>query len=81
MGESFIGLPGIDAASESRPEPLVSSDMRDARPVSVCGSRSLRRPSMSSSPGSVASLYHDESMESTTGWNGNKRNVHALQSR
>jgi hypothetical protein len=49
MGESFMGLPGVDAASESRPEPLVSSDMRVARPVSVCGSRSLRRPSISSS--------------------------------
>lgn len=58
MGDSLIGLPCAEAASESRPEPVVSSDMRAARPVSVCGSRSLRSPSMSSSPGSVASLYH-----------------------
>ena len=56
MGESLIGLPGADAASERTPEPVVSSDMRAARPASVCGSRSLRRPSTSSSPGSVASL-------------------------
>jgi len=57
MGDSLIGLPCAEAASESRPEPVVSSDMRAARPVSVCGSRSLRSPSTSSSPGSVASLF------------------------
>ena len=55
-GESLRGLPGIEVASESTPGPCVRRDIRAARPVRVCGSRSLRRPSISSSPGSVAKL-------------------------
>jgi len=79
MDESLIGLPGADAASESRPEPVVSSDMRAARPESVCGSRSLRRPSISSSPGSVASLYHQRINEKHHGvvWATRKRTCFA----
>jgi hypothetical protein len=56
-GESLIGLPGAEVPSESKPEPGVSSDMRAVRQVSICGSRRLRRPSTSSSPGSVANLH------------------------
>ena len=84
-GESLIGLPGAEAASESKPEPVVSSDMRAARPESVCGSRSLRSPSLSSSPGSVASL--DQPIDASTktkfatGVTRRQKNVHALQSR
>ena len=83
MGDSLIGLPCAEAASESRPEPVVSSDMRAARPESVCGSRSLRSPSTSSSPGSVASLHPPTHQQTATGRYGRKRkqNVHALQSR
>jgi hypothetical protein len=45
MGESFIGLTGADGARESRPELGVSSDMRAARPASICGLSNLNRPS------------------------------------
>ena len=56
MGESFKGLPGADGARESRPEPVVSSDMHAKRPASICESDGFSKPSTSSSPGSVASL-------------------------
>jgi hypothetical protein len=57
---SLKGLPGADVPSESKPEPGVSSEMRELlRPLNICGSRrSLCRPSSKSSsfPGSVANL-------------------------
>ena len=65
IGESPKGLPGVDAARESKPEPVVSSDMHAIRPASICGSDSFNKPSTPSSPGSVASLRF--SPESTQG--------------
>jgi hypothetical protein len=77
-GESLRGLPGIEVASESTPGPCVRRDIRAARPVRVCGSRSLRRPSMSSSPGSVAKLQITQPIQSANQLKGKRVNAHML---
>ena len=56
MAESPKWLPAVDAARESKPEPVMNSDMHATRPASICGSDSFNKPSMPSPLGSVANL-------------------------